>query len=160
MKNIIITGAGSGVGKAVATMLKDNNLILVEKSKSNIEKVAKDRDYPVAVCRPFVHLAAFLFGGFRLNSCTAKEAVSRCRVPVLLIHGEDDRLVPCSMSLEIAACCASRVQVVTFPDAGHGLSYVTDPVRYERIVVDFLNSVPDLNGFVSDAFIRNDNDNP
>lgn len=162
----------SGLSMGAATVLMASGLDLPENvaciiadspystPSAIIEKVAKDRRYPVALCRPFVHLAAFLFGGFRLNNCTAKEAVGRCKVPVLLIHGEDDRLVPCSMSLEIAACCASRVQVVTFPDAGHGLSYVTDPVRYERIVVDFLNSVPVLKGFVSDAFIRNDNDNP
>ena len=30
MKNIIITGAANGVGKAVATILKDNQLILID----------------------------------------------------------------------------------------------------------------------------------
>ena len=41
MRNIIITGAGDGVGKAVATMLKKENLILVDIEKENVEKVAK-----------------------------------------------------------------------------------------------------------------------
>ena len=40
MKNIIITGAGDGVGKSIATMLKNENLILVDIEKDNVEKVA------------------------------------------------------------------------------------------------------------------------
>ena len=50
MKNIIITGAGSGVGKAVATMLKDDNLILVGKAKESIEKVAQELNCKFFVC--------------------------------------------------------------------------------------------------------------
>ena len=109
-----------------------------------IEKVCQDRKYPVALCRPFLHLGALLYGGFRLGDCTAREAVRNCTVPVLLIHGEDDRFVPCRMSLEIAAACASPVEVATFPGAGHGLSYLTDPVRYEAVVCHFLQRIPSV----------------
>ena len=63
------------------------------------------------------------------------------------------------MSLEIAACCASRVQVITFPEAGHGLCYITDPIRYERIVYEFLNSVPALSDTISKEFISKLNNN-
>lgn len=119
-----------------------------------IEKVCADLHYPVALCRPFIHLGAWLYGRFHLNSCTAKEAVARSKVPILLIHGEDDRLVPCSMSSEIAACSASRVVVQTFPGAGHGLSYMTDPLRYEKVVYDFLQTIPGVAGEISDSFLN------
>ena len=36
MKNIIITGAANGVGKAVANILKDNKLILIDEDKDNL----------------------------------------------------------------------------------------------------------------------------
>ena len=164
---IILSGLSMGAATVLMSAsldLPDNIACIIADSPYStpsaiIEKVALDQHYPVAICRPFVHLGALLYGGFRLNSCTAKEAVRHCRVPILLIHGEDDRLVPCSMSLEIAACCASRVQVVTFPRAGHGLCYITDPVRYEQIILDFLKSVPALTDSVSDAFFKNQNDN-
>ena len=42
MKNIIITGAANGVGKAVANILKENNLILIDEDYKNLEQVAKD----------------------------------------------------------------------------------------------------------------------
>ena len=36
MKNIIITGAANGVGKAVANILKENNLILIDEDYKNL----------------------------------------------------------------------------------------------------------------------------
>lgn len=119
-----------------------------------IEKVCQDLHYPVALCRPFLHLGALIFGGFRLGECTAKEAVAHSKVPILLLHGEADHFVPCDMSREIAACCASTVEVRTFPDAGHGLSYMTDPKRYERVVYGFLSRIPSISGAISREFIE------
>lgn len=42
MKEILITGAGDGVGKAIAKMLKSENLILVDIEKENVGRLAKD----------------------------------------------------------------------------------------------------------------------
>lgn len=50
MKNIIITGAGDGVGKAVAKMLKSENLILVDIDKENVENVARELNQKFYVC--------------------------------------------------------------------------------------------------------------
>lgn len=50
MKNIIITGAANGVGKAVAELFKNENLILVDKDESNLEKVAKSLNVQYYVC--------------------------------------------------------------------------------------------------------------
>ena len=158
---IILSGLSMGAATVLMTTeldLPENVVCVIADSPysapiSIIEKVAKDQHYPVWLCRPFAYLGAMLFGGFSLGSCTAKEAVQKAQIPILLLHGEDDRLVPCSMSLEIAACCASKVQVATFPHAGHGLCYITDPQRYEQTVCRFLNSVPELKGSIPDSFI-------
>ena len=42
MKNVIITGAANGVGKAVAQILKDENLILLDIDEENLIKTAKE----------------------------------------------------------------------------------------------------------------------
>ena len=127
--------------KSVACIIADSPY---SSPKAIIEKVCADKGYPVGLCRPFLWLGALIFGGFRLDSCTAEDAVRHAKVPILLLHGEDDRLVPCDMSLQIAANCASRVEVATFPDAGHGLCYLTDPLRYEYVITNFLHSIPEL----------------
>lgn len=91
---------------------------------------------PVLIC-PFVELGGRLFGGFDLASGSPKEAVKQAKVPVLIFHGEDDRMVPCDMSREIAENCASFVRRETFPGAGHGLSYILDKARYARATEEF-----------------------
>ena len=150
----------SGLSMGAATVLMASELELPKSvtciiadspysaPKAIIEKVCVDKGYPLFLCRPFLWLGALIYGGFRLNSCSATDAVRHAKVPILLLHGEDDRLVPCEMSMEIAANCASRVEVATFPDAGHGLCYLTDPVRYEEVVSAFLRSVPELKSYL------------
>ena len=161
----------SGISMGAATILMASELdlpdnvacIIADSPYSSpaviIEKVCSDLHYPVMLCRPFIHLSALLFGHFRLNSCSAKEAVAHAKIPILLIHGEDDRLVPDSMSYEIAERCASPVVVETFYHAGHGLSYISDPLRYEKIICDFLMSVSSVAGEISEDF-RNQYHNP
>lgn len=156
--------SGLSMGAATVLMASGLNLpdnvacILADSPYSTpsaiIEKVCADRHYPIALCRPFIHLGAWLYGHFRLNVCSAKDSVSRSKIPILLLHGEDDRLVPCSMSTEIAACNASRTVVHTFPGAGHGLCYLIDPLRYEKVVYDFLMSVPSVAPFISEKFTQ------
>lgn len=119
-----------------------------------IEKVCADEHYPVALCRPFIHLGALIYGGFRLNEIDAKTAVRNTDIPILLIHGEDDRFVPCSMSREIATCSNGHAEIQTFPKAGHGLCYMTDPIRYEQSVLEFICRIPSLSEAINPEFMK------
>lgn len=106
-----------------------------------IHKVAtEDMKLPSFVV-PLVKLAALLWGGFSLNTQSGAEAVKKTSVPVLIIHGEDDRFVPEAMSKEIQLANPQMVTRVTFPGAGHGLSYMVDTERYWQTVNDFLDSL-------------------
>ena len=92
------------------------------------------------VLYPFTSLSAQLFGRFDPDSGSAVGAVSNTTLPILLIHGEADSFVPCAMSREIQAACASPVRLEVFPGADHGVSYLKDPERYARVVEEFLES--------------------
>ena len=50
MKNVIITGAANGVGKAVANILKDNNLILIDKDEANLKSVSESLNAKFYIC--------------------------------------------------------------------------------------------------------------
>ena len=106
-----------------------------------IRKVACDMHLPGALVSPFARLAARVFGGFDLAETDAVESVKRAKVPIMIIHGEDDRFVPCGMSREIHAANPELVTLHTFPDAGHGLSYIVDTPRYTRAVCDFVDTL-------------------
>lgn len=100
--------------------------------------ISKDAHLPAGALLPLLRFGARLFGRFDLRGASALEAVGRTEIPILLIHGEDDRFVPCDMSRELAAACAGPHGLETFPGAGHGLSYIVDPERYKKAVEEFM----------------------
>ena len=105
---------------------------------SIIRKICRDIQLPCWLAYPFVALGALLFGNFRIWESSAIRSVKKARIPILLIHGDDDRFVPGDMSHRIYDACLCEKKIVYFPSAGHGLSYLTDPGRDERTVRDFL----------------------
>ncbi len=106
-----------------------------------IRKVCGEMGLPPAPSMPFVCLGARLYGGFALRADSATEAVRRSAVPLLIIHGEDDRFVPCDMSRTIAVSAAQAgrdVTLFTVKDAGHGISFIEDPEGYRQTVARFV----------------------
>lgn len=68
---------------------------------------------------------------------SATEALKKCRVPVLFIHGSDDHFVPVEMTYENYKACASPKKILIVPGAEHGMSYPVDKDSYEKTVLDF-----------------------
>ena len=113
-----------------------------------IRKVCTDRGFPEKLVFPFIGLAARVLGGFSISDSSAVEAVKQAKIPILLIHGDDDRFVPCDMSRKIADACVSPVHLEIFPGAGHGLCYMTNADRYEDVALQFLQSIPQLTPYL------------
>ena len=109
--------------------------------KDIIVLTAKKHAGPLAgLLWPFLTIGAFLFGnGLRFGNVCCHEAVKHANVPILIIHGEDDRFVPAYMSEPMAAANPALVTRVTFPNAGHGMSYLMDTPRYQAMTEAFLN---------------------
>ena len=143
----------AGISMGAATVLMASDLPLPEEVKgiiadcgyssprAIIKHVCWSLPKPFRIFYPFTSLSAELFGHFDPDAGSALGAVSNTTLPILLIHGEADGFVPCEMSREIAAACASKAQLETFPGADHGVSYLSDPERYGRIVKEFLESI-------------------
>lgn len=140
----------SGVSMGAATVLMASDMELPETVKAVVAdcpytsageiigQVAGTLGLPGKPSAVFCSIGALVYGRFRLGSASALESVKRTKLPVLLIHGEDDRFVPCDMSRRLYAACGSEVRLETFPKAAHGMSYMQDPKRYEEVVQSFL----------------------
>lgn len=105
--------------------------------KEIIKKVCRDMKYPPKLVYPFILLSAWVFGRFKLTEITAEEAVKTSSVPILILHGEDDRFVPEEMSKNIADARVG-IERHTFPEAAHGISGIVESERYNEIVLDFV----------------------
>lgn len=63
---------------------------------------------------------------------------SELTVPILVLHGTEDEMVPIASSEALAAARPDLVRLERFDGAGHVLAWNVDPPRYERAVADFL----------------------
>ena len=109
--------------------------------KDIIFSVLRDHHVPVAPVYAVARIGAKLFCGFDLDSASAPEALRRSHIPVLFIHGDDDRFVPCRMSREnFEASAAERKKLLIVPNAGHGLSYMLDRPAYLSALHEFLEA--------------------
>ena len=103
-------------------------------------KVCEDMKLPPKGAFPIIRISARLFGGFSVLDCDVRIAVAKVKVPILLIHGEEDLFVPCSMSEEIYQANPALVQKEFFPGAGHGISYIVDTERYTALSTAFVET--------------------
>lgn len=106
-------------------------------AKAIIKQVIRRMHLPADLLYPLVRLGALLYGGFDPNDADCPRALARATVPVIFFHGETDDFVPCEMSRENYAACASRKRLVTVPDAGHGLAFPADEEGYVAAVRAF-----------------------
>lgn len=105
-----------------------------------LRETIRRRNWPEAVFYPLVSLSARLFGGFRVEERTALDAVRHAKIPILLIHGEEDRIVPCHMAHALRDACASAVTLLTVPGAAHGVSYYMDKDAYWKALDDLFET--------------------
>ena len=130
----VMIAAGEDLPENVIGVLADCGY---SSARDIIKTVIRQMKLPANLLYPFVKLGARLYGRFDLEKYSPEEALKTCKVPVLLFHGEDDDFVPCSMSHENFAACASRKKLVTVPGAGHGLCIIFDPEGYRSAMKDF-----------------------
>lgn len=130
----VLMAAGKELPKQVMGVLADCGFT---SARDIIYHVMGQMKLPAKLCYPFVKLGARLFGRFDLDEYSAMEAMRTCKVPVIFFHGEADDFVPCSMSRENYEACGSRKMIVTIPEAGHGLSYPTEPDAYVQALLEF-----------------------
>ena len=82
-------------------------------------------------------LPACVRGGYDLRAARPVDAIAHARVPVLLLHGEGDRVVPVEMAHELAGAGTGH-ELHTFPGAGHCCAVFSDPGRYWDVVLGFV----------------------
>lgn len=143
----------TGISMGAATVLMASNLNLpgnvkgimadcpFSSPKDILKTVMKSLRLPDGIFYVLAKWSAKIYGGLDIEESSAKEAVAESKVPILLIHGDDDRFVPCSMSQECYDACGSEKKLVFVKNAGHGLSYCVDANLYEQEVLAFMHRV-------------------
>lgn len=97
---------GSGIATAVAPLLKPTTLIICA-GFTSLRKAASSLGIPELVTR--------LLPPIWTNS----EALKGSTVPVLVLHGDSDRLFPPDMARQLGSSCGSDCEVIIIPGLAH-----------------------------------------
>lgn len=143
-----------GISMGGATVLMTGGLELPEQVKGIISDCGFTSPKKVFthVLHSMYHMPAFPImqitdivnrkkAGYGLDECNAAREVRKARGPLLLIHGDADTFVPCSMCGEIEQNCQCRVTKLIVKGAAHAESYYKDMEAYENAMTEFLEGV-------------------
>lgn len=72
-----------------------------------------------------------------LDDYSTVDAMRRCKVPVLFVHGTRDRFVPVGMTYENYEACRAPKRLFIVQGADHGMSYYCNRTGYEAVVKQF-----------------------
>lgn len=90
-------------------------------------------------------ILARIFAGFSLTEKDSRKSLKNSKVPVLLVHGEEDSFVPCEMTKQAHAVCREPKELFLVKGADHGVSFLVAKERYVEIVKAFLQK--NIGGF-------------
>ena len=144
-KRIVLVGISMGGATVLyaSDLLKEGDKVIADcpystpkEVISNTLKMTLKMDpkffYPVAV------LSELVFGHANLNKEDARIHLKNTKADIMIIHGEKDTLVPMEFSKALKDEFPDKIRYESFPNAEHGLSYITDKERYRSLVNDFL----------------------
>ncbi len=97
---------GSGIAVRLAAERKVAGIVLDAPYTSIVELAA--------ATYPFLPVRALLIDRYETT-----KYIARVKVPLLILHGELDRVVPVAMGRELARLANEPKRLVTFPDGGH-----------------------------------------
>ena len=119
----VLMAAGRGLPDCVKGVIADCGFTT---PKEIISHVVSRSHLPAKLLFPFVTFWFRVAAKVNINEYSTMEAMRKCTLPVLFIHGEADNFVPCDMSRRNFKACAAEKRIFTAPGAGHGKSYVQD----------------------------------
>ncbi len=146
-KQLIITGISMGATTVLLSLnhnLPENVMGVIAdcgftSPEEIILKVGKDA-YKInaSFFIPFLDCACKLIGGFSICKQSTIDAVKNTELPIFFIHGKKDNFVPCEMSETTFSNCKKNCRIFISPEAGHGLSFLTDTDTVLSEIMSFL----------------------
>lgn len=133
----VLLATARGLHEHVVGVLADCGYSSAERI---MKKVIREMKLPTDICYPFVKLGARIYGRFDLEELSPEEAMKKCSLPVIFLHGDGDDFVPFQMSVEnYDACASEHKKLVNIEGAGHGLAFPAAQERYIKEAGDFFD---------------------
>ena len=146
---------GGSMGASTVLMTSGENI------PKNVKAVVADCGYSSAwdelsyQLKKFLYLPSFPFlnfmsfitkikAGYSLEDADAIKQVKKCKIPLLIIHGAEDKFVPTKMADIIYNSASCEKEKLIVPCAAHVQSSIVNPALYWKTVGDFLEKYADI----------------
>lgn len=144
---------GESMGAATALMVLDRekpDLVIADcpfmDTEALIKKILRQMRVPANTVALLAELVAKHRYGYDIRAASPIRSVAMSDVPICLIHGDSDGLIPCDHSRKLYARCRNqKSELHVFPGADHACSVILDPKRYETIVREFVEKCGIIN---------------
>ena len=104
-----------------------------------LQQTVKSLGLLVPIFYPLVNLSSIIFAHTNLNKISAYDSINNTDNKILIIHGDSDSVVPNWISHDLYLDYPDKIQYELFKGADHGMSYLVDKPRYQKIIKDFLD---------------------
>jgi alpha-beta hydrolase superfamily lysophospholipase len=116
---------GSGVAAAAIHRVPAHRLILCEAFTS-----FRHAAVSIGIPRPLARYVPPIWN--------AQPPLAECKLPVLIVHGEKDRLFPIAMARELAGWCEPRAEVVVVPRTAHNQPFRKPHISYWGPIIEWI----------------------
>ena len=106
--------------------------------KAILSETLKKLNLSVKFFYPIVNLSSIIYGHTNMNKMSAFDSIKNTNCKILIIHGDQDNVVPHYISQKLYEAYPEKIQYELFKGADHGASYLVDTERYRKVVRDFL----------------------
>lgn len=79
-----------------------------------------------------------IVGGYDILDTQVISHVADCDIPILFVHGKEDKVVPFEMAQELYDCCECEKDSLFTENAGHVETMFKAPVEYEKKLDEFI----------------------
>ena len=139
-----------GVSMGGATLLMASDKINSDKVKfivsdcafsdggAEMEYMVKYSKYPTFPTTFFCKVWFNWLNKIKMDAQKPIECVKNAKVPILFIHGKNDKFVPFYMGERLYDICKNEKDFLWVDGAGHGMSYFKNKDEYESKYLDFV----------------------
>lgn len=88
-----------------------------------------------------INLLFIVKTGESLNNLSTEKTLKNNQIPILIIHGDNDKVVPIEMGYDNYKYAGERGIMVVGENAGHGTTYLVDKDKYIKTLDAFLKNI-------------------
>ena len=137
----VLMTSGEQLPKQVKGIIADSSYSTVKKELAH--QLKSIYGLPAFPLLDVTSVIAKIRAGYTLQEASAVDQVRKTKVPLLLIHGDADDLVPTEMATELYDAASGDNELWIVPDAGHTKAFDNITGEYETKLTQFLEKVLD-----------------